>query len=211
MVKCDDTLECVKVVLFKFFTLIVAGGCGVGAVVYMTGVVKYVGARTALGALDAVNLVGCVSSTICAIFYAYLFFVARKPYRLMYFLSAALVFSLFFTGHSLGLTGPTVFECAGNWSGLANQFGAIQSEVISNVVNGSFYKNQTISGDSTISIRVGDYNAVAIGCLDTMIIFSGALIAAVFGLIAVFDVQRILLKRVRAKTYGERFSEMGIK
>jgi hypothetical protein len=37
------------------------------------------------------------------------------------------------------------------------------------------------------------------------------LILLLFQLVAIFDVQRLLLQRVRSKTYGERFYEMGIR
>jgi hypothetical protein len=176
----------------KFFSLILSILCALCTFIYLIGVIRLIGTRgaTRLQVPHFIGLCFAVGSTVA---YLVLHFIPRKAYRLMYALTALLVFSVVFVGHSMGVTAPTVDDCSGDI--LSTTRGAITD-----------IANKTQNGDPK-----GDLGQSLGDCTDETIIFSASLVLVLTQTVAIFDVQRLLLDRVRAKTYGERFVEMGIK
>jgi hypothetical protein len=103
----------------------------------------------------------------------------------------------------LGLSAPTVDDC--------DELG---------ITNATFWKAQVndlgnigyaIAAGTNVSTIIGRLGQPITNCVDNEIIFAGGFMLLIFHSVAIFDVQRMLLTRVKAKTYGERFVEMGIK
>eukprot|EP00658_Telonema_sp_P-2_P053170 TRINITY_DN41613_c0_g1_i1.p1 TRINITY_DN41613_c0_g1~~TRINITY_DN41613_c0_g1_i1.p1 ORF type:complete len:115 (+),score=26.06 TRINITY_DN41613_c0_g1_i1:84-428(+) len=70
-------------------------------------------------------------------------------------------------------------------------------------------RNQTTTSITTSLI--GSLGQSLGNCVDSEIIFAGAFMLIIFHIISLFDTQRMLVSRIKSKTYGERFVEMGIR
>ncbi len=213
--KFDECVDCLCSTVAKFCSLTVAFSMFVGWIVYMIGVIRLAAEWGNLERIVVAHFLSMFLSFITLLGYFYLFLKGQKQLHFMSFLTNLLVLSLMLVSHSIGLTAPNVLDCGGNFSYLTNSFGEVAGGVANGITNITL--NRTLSGAVNAGGGVingpprGEYDQSLLGCYDQAIILGGAIVVGFFQLCAVFDVQRVLLRRIRAKTYGERFSEMGIK
>lgn len=201
--KWDTCVDCMCSAIAKFCSLVVATSMFLGEIVYMVGVAKLVSTWGGVERIIGAHVVGMAVSLLALIGYLYLFFRGQKQQQFMSFLTILLIVSFTLIAHSVGIAAPSVIDCDNNFT-LIDSFG----EVTGNVING--FSNVTLNR-TFIKYPVNSYEGSLLGCHDQSIVLGGAIVVGFFQLVAIFDVQRVLLRRVRAKTYGDRFSEMGIK
>ncbi|EAN80763.1 hypothetical protein C3747_66g71 [Trypanosoma cruzi] len=184
-------LSVIMGILLAIFTLLYV--IGAGRVITLEHNFKHAGFAYFLGIFFSIITVIC---------YISLHFVPRKAYRLLYFISVMLVLSMFFVAHSMGLAGPVVSDC--NLLGLINY-----SDIVAKWRNmgtvGVIFNNETKTKEV-----IGKLGEPVQHCVEQELTFATALIMLILQVFALFDVQKVLLTRVRSKTYGERFVEMGI-
>lgn len=191
---CDTVLSFLR----KFFSLIIAILMALLTVLYVVGAGMVITGAKSFGKSGFAHFLGIVFSIITVIGYIILHFVPRKAYRLLYALTFILLTTMFLVGHSWGLSAPVVQDCnaAGgihvntNWSGI-----------------GSIGK---VLGDDNVNITVGSLGEPVAQCNGNALLFASAFLNSILYVIALFDIQTVLLARVKSKTYGERFVEMGI-
>ena len=194
----DDTRDRIQSFCTKFLSLIVGVLMAVGVFVYLIGVARYLAAHSGFERLEVPHFFGLAASLVSTVSYLILHCIPKKAYRLLYFVTVSLILSIVMSSHSMGVTGPTVDEC---------------DELPTNSLNflGEQLQSASRNNTQTASLRIGALGQSLGACEDQAIIFSGCTILLLFQMIAIFDVQRLLLQRVRSKTYGERFYEMGIR
>lgn len=166
----------------KFFSLLLAILIAIATLIYVIGAGIVITKEKSFGNSGFAHFLAILSSLVVAIGYIALHFVPRKAYRLLYALTFLFLLSLFLISHSLGLAAYSVTECNANHE----------------------YDNTGLS-----NITGGGIN-IQSACAGNGVLFAGAFLNILFYLVAIFDVQAVLLSRVKSKTYGERFVEMGI-
>jgi hypothetical protein len=177
----------------KFFSLIIACCLGVSNFVYLIGTLRLIFSLQRFKRLEVAHFLGlgfALSANVC---YLVLHFIPKKKYSLMHVLTGLLLLSLFFTGLSMGVTGPTVDDCNDG----------IQ-EAEHNVEDSFRDLNLT-------TVRKGALGQSLGTCRDDTVIFAASILLNFFQIVALFDVQRLLLSRIRNKSVGERFVEMGLR
>ncbi|CUE72167.1 transmembrane protein, putative [Bodo saltans] len=201
----DDVREKVGGFCSKFFSIIIAVLLDIITLIYTIGAGHLVRVTDSFTSIGFAHFLGIVSAIASAALYTLLHFVPKRAYRLLYLITFVNVLSLFLVSHSMGLTAPTVDDC--------DDLGAFSNAT-------AILANQTSSiGDITWVILHGGNATAAVGrlgqslgdCTTFALTFATALLIIILQLVALFDTQRMLLTRVRSKTYGERFVEMGIK
>lgn len=196
---CDETLECLGTFFRRFFTLIVLVSSMVSCFIYTVGVLRYIRSIGQFKRLEIPHFMALVLAVASTVIYCLLHCSPKKMYRLMYGLSVLLVLSIGMLSHSLGITAPVVDDC--------DEMSATQ--LLNSTRAGLHFGNLT--SVQTIAVNTGSLGQSLGNCVDNQVIFAGAFMLATFQILALFDVQRMLLERVRTKTYGERFVEMGIR
>ncbi|KPI84542.1 hypothetical protein ABL78_6404 [Leptomonas seymouri] len=191
---CDTALSFLR----KFFSLIIAILMAIITILYVVGAGMVVTQAKSFGKSGFAHFLGIVFSIVTVIGYVILHFVPRKAYRLLYALTFILLTTMFLVSHSWGLSAPVVQDCNingnlhinTNWSGIGS---------IGNVL-----------GEDNVNITVGSLGQPVAQCNGNALLFAAAFLNMILYIIALFDVQTVLLARVKSKTYGERFVEMGI-
>eukprot|EP00331_Platyophrya_macrostoma_P000069 CAMPEP_0176405616 /NCGR_PEP_ID=MMETSP0127-20121128/431_1 /TAXON_ID=938130 /ORGANISM="Platyophrya macrostoma, Strain WH" /LENGTH=160 /DNA_ID=CAMNT_0017784683 /DNA_START=159 /DNA_END=641 /DNA_ORIENTATION=+ len=150
------------------------------------------------------HFLGFLSAIASAVAFTVLHFLPKRAYRMLYLISGILVVSIFLVSHSMGLTAPTVDDC--DSLGLLNI-----TAILAEQANSLGTVGYVILKGGNGTVAVGRLGQVLGGCTQSVITFVTALLIIILEVIALFDTQRMLLTRVRSKTYGERFVEMGIK
>ena len=201
-----------KVVKFasRFFSLIIAALNCIASLVLIIGFFKFAVTQGTFYRTEVAHFFTAVISTASTIGFLALHLVPRKRYRVLYMLSGMLVLSIFFTAHSLGLVAPTVDDCDEkgllyNVTTLFNTTAGSAHDAVDAVTG----RNQTTTSITTSLI--GSLGQSLGNCVDSEIIFAGAFMLIIFHIISLFDTQRMLISRIKSKTYGERFVEMGIR
>ncbi|CCW71371.1 unnamed protein product [Phytomonas sp. Hart1] len=174
----------------KFLSLIIGLVLTFGVAIYVVGSSFVIFKDDNLGNVGFTHLIAILLSTGTTFIYLTLHFIPRKAYRLLYTITGLLLLSIFFCAHSLGLTVPTVSDCS----------------------NGNFQQMSVKSkgGSKDMNVVFGSIGQEIRTCSGNKMLLVGALITILMMIAAIFQVQMILLNRVRSKTYGERFVEMGI-
>lgn len=188
----------------RFFSLILAGLNCIASLVLLIGFFKFAVTQGTFYRTEVAHFFAAVISTASTVGFLALHMVPRKRYRVLYLLSGLLVLSIFLTSHSLGLVAPTVDDC--DEEGLLYNVSALintTKDTASGVVHG-------ITSGNTTS-WVGSLGQSLGNCVDSEIIFAGAFMLIIFHIMSLFDTQRMLVTRIKSKTYGERFVEMGIR
>ena len=216
--KLDQCADCLCNAIAQFCSLTVALSMFIGEIVYLVGVFKLAATWGSFERIVVAHFIAMFFSLFTLIGYFYLFLKGQKQIHFMSFLTGLLVLSFMLVSHSIGLAAPNVLDCGGNFTYLANSFGDVAGGVANDLTNISLNRTLIHNGDNNNGNNNnnngqprGEYDQSLLGCYDQAIILGGAIVVGFFQLCAVFDVQRVLLRRVRAKTYGERFTEMGIK
>ncbi|EPY36950.1 hypothetical protein STCU_00325 [Strigomonas culicis] len=163
---------------------------------YVIAAGRVVTLEKSMGHAGFAHFLAIVFSIVTAICYLILHFVPRKAYRLLYALTFLLIITMFLVSHSIGLVGPTVTDC-----------GTFSHNFTKNWTMGSI--GEIIADDNTTA-KVGSLGQTVANCSLNELTFAAGFINIVMYIIAIFDVQNVLLSRVKSKTYGERFVEMGI-
>lgn len=150
-----------------------------------------------------------IFSVVVAVGYVALHLVPRKAYRLLYALTGFFLAAAFLMGHSMGTSALTVNDCRIenhlNFSSLiASDVGQLGH--IDRVNTTSHGHNQTHNH----TVVIGTYGEPVTHCPDNVGIFVCSFFLLILYFIGLFDVQNVLFSRVKSKTYGERFVEMGI-
>ena len=202
-IEIEDFKEKLSAVLLRLFSLIVGILCGIAGLVFAIGVFREINRNNSLGNIGFANFLAFLFSSTATALYLFLHFIPRKVYRLMYLLTALFMLGIFFASHSLGLSAPMVDDC--------NNLGIADAAFWANATTNLGSIGYAIAAGSNVSTLIGRLGQPITDCVDNQIIFAGAFMLIVFQIVAVFDVQRMLLVRVKSKTYGERFVEMGIK
>ena len=200
----EDLREKVLGCCSKFFSIIIATILAIITLIYMIGAGRLIDVTDSFFSLGFAHFLAILSAVAATIGYCILHVVPRKAYRLLYLITSLLALAIFLVSHSLGLTAPTVDDC--------DELGFFNATQLINATAHSL-------GDVGYVILNGGNGTQAIGqlgqavdhCVDYGLTFASAFILIFFYVIALFDTQRLLLTRVRSKTYGERFVEMGIK
>lgn len=201
----DDIREKVGGFCSRFFSVIIAVLLDIMTLIYTIGAGHLVSTTDSFTSIGFAHFLGIISAIASAVLYTLLHFVPKRAYRLLYLITITIVLSLFLVSHSMGLTAPTVDDC--------DDLGAFSNAT-------AVLANQTSSiGEITWIILHGGNASTAVGrlgqslgdCTSFAVTFACALIVIILQLVALFDTQRMLLTRVRSKTYGERFVEMGIR
>jgi hypothetical protein len=193
----------------RFFSLIIAGLNCIASLVLIIGFFKFAVTQGTFYRTEVAHFFTAVISTASTVGFLALHLVPRKRYRVLYMLSGLLVLSIFFTAHSLGLVAPTVDDCDEkgllyNVSTLFNTTTGTAQDAVDAVTN----RNQTTSITTSL---IGSLGQSLGNCVDSEIIFAGSFMLIIFHIISLFDTQRMLVSRIKSKTYGERFVEMGIR
>jgi hypothetical protein len=191
---CDTVLSFLR----KFFSLIVAVLMAIITVLYVVGAGMVITQAKSFGKSGFAHFLSIIFSIVTVIGYIILHFVPRKAYRLLYGLTFILLATMFLVAHSWGLAAPVVQDC--------NREGNIH-----------FDKNWTgpgsigtILGKDNSTIKIGSLGEPIAQCNGNALLFAAAFLNTILYIIALFDIQTVLLARVKSKTYGERFVEMGI-
>ena len=211
--KLDQCTDCVCNAVAQFCSLTVVLSMTIGEIVYLVGVFKLAATWGSLERVVVAHFIATLLALLSLVAYFYLFLKGQKQIHFMSFLTGLLV-SFMLVSHSIGLAAPNVLDCGGNFSYLAGSFTDVAGGVANDLANISLNRtviNTPAPPSTSDSEARGEYDQSLVGCYDQAIILGGAIVVGFFQLCAVFDVQRVLLRRVRAKTYGERFTEMGIK
>lgn len=184
----------------------------IAAFVYAVGVLRYIHYLDRFERLEIAHFLGLGGGVTSCVAYLILHFIPKKHYRLLYFLTAVIIFSVIFVGHSMGVTGPTVDDCNSDVDTTARNLGRGAGTVVGSIpLNGaSAAPTETSQAPQPNGPALGNLGQRLDDCGDQTIIFAGAVMLEFFFFLAMFDVQRLLLLRVKAKTYGERIVEMGI-
>ncbi|CCW63571.1 unnamed protein product [Phytomonas sp. EM1] len=185
--------ECIeRIIAFsrKFLSLFIAIILAIAVAIYVVGSSVVISKDKSFGNIGFSHFLGILLTATTTLTYITLHFLPRKAYRLLYAITLLLLFSILFCAHSLGLTAPTVTDCG------KDEF----MQIIANLTE----------TQRNVSIEVGSLGQEINTCSGNDVLFAGSLIAVIMMVAAIFDVQMVLLHRVRSKTYGERFVEMGI-
>jgi hypothetical protein len=210
--RLEVVVDCLCSAVTRFCSLTVACSMFVGVIVYMVGVMKLLGSWGSMERIVLAHFIAMMFAIVALVGYVWLFLKGQRQVQFMTVLTGILIIAFTLVGHSIGIAVPTVADCGGNFSviNVAQTVGEVAGGVAGGIANGisNISHNRTING---FTHPRGSYSQSLVGCHDQSIVLGGALVTAIFELVAIFDVQRVLLRRVRAKTYGERFTEMGIK
>ena len=190
---------CVKFVV-KFFSLIIAIAACFSTFIYAIGIFRYISAVQRFKRDEVAHFFGLGCAVLSSAMDLALHTMPHKAQpQSLTILTIIMIVASGMVGHSLGLAAPTVDDCDETnrqnfFNGTIQTVGQISHEVI------------TSPGVTTGSLGQSLGN-----CRDMQLIFAGCFMFLFFQSIALFDIQRIILKRVRSKTYGDRFVEMGIR
>lgn len=191
---CDTVLSFMR----KFFSLFIAILIAIITVLYVVGAGIVITGAKSFGKSGFAHFLGIIFAIVTVIGYIILHFVPRKAYRLLYALTCTLLVTMFLVAHSWGLSAPVVQDCNNNG-------------------NIHFDKNWTgiggigvILGDDSKNYTIGSLGEPVAQCSGNALLFAAAFLNMILYIVALFDVQTVLLARVKSKTYGERFVEMGI-
>ncbi|KAH9598476.1 hypothetical protein LSM04_009727 [Trypanosoma melophagium] len=198
-------LQCMHTIcsfLRKFLSLIIGAIMAFCTLLFVIGAGRVITLERSISHSGFAHLLAIFTSIITVIFYIALHFVPRKAYRLLYFISVMLVLTMFFVAHSLGLAAPIVDDC--NALGLIN-YSAIVEKWNDLGSVGVIFNNHTNKTEA-----IGKLGENVRYCVEEELTFASALLLLILYIFALFDVQKVLLTRVKSKTYGERFVEMGI-
>ncbi|RNF18201.1 uncharacterized protein Tco025E_04586 [Trypanosoma conorhini] len=198
-------LECMSAVLSflrKFLSLILGVLLAIFTLLYVIGTGRVITLEQNFAHAGFAHFLGIIFSIVTVICYISLHFVPRKAYRLLYFISVMLVITMFLVAHSLGLSAPVMSDC--NELGLLN-YSEIVGKWKKMGTMGVIFNNATNSKEV-----IGKLGEPVRNCVPQELTFASALLMLILQVIALFDVQKVLLTRVKSKTYGERFVEMGI-
>ncbi|KPA76028.1 hypothetical protein ABB37_08170 [Leptomonas pyrrhocoris] len=191
---CDTVLSFLR----KFFSLIIAILMAVITVLYVVGVGIVVTGAKSFGKSGFAHFLGILFAIVTVIGYIILHFVPRKAYRLLYALTFILLTTMFLVAHSWGLAAPVVQDCQRN------------GNLHINTTWGGIGSIGTVLGEDNVTITIGSLGEPIAQCNGNAILFAAAFLNMILYVIALFDIQTVLLARVKSKTYGERFVEMGI-
>lgn len=150
-----------------------------------------------------------IFSVVVALGYIALHLVPRKAYRLLYALTGFFLVSSFLMAHSMGVSALTVNDCRleGNFN--LTEIATSEMEDLGHFerVNVTDGKGK---GGHNKTVIIGTYGEPVSFCADNVGVFVCSFLLLILYVIGLFDVQNVLLNRVKSKTYGERFVEMGI-
>lgn len=191
---CDTVLSFLR----KFFSLIIAILMALITVLYVVGAGIVITGAKSFGRSGFAHFLGIVFAIVTVIGYIILHFVPRKAYRLLYALTFILLTTMFLVAHSWGLSAPTVQDC--------NTAGALHV----NTTWGGMGSIGSWLGDNDVNVTIGTLGQPLGQCSGNALLFAAAFLNMILYVIALFDIQTVLLARVKSKTYGERFVEMGI-
>jgi hypothetical protein len=201
----DDVREKVGGFCSKFFSIIIAVLLDIMTLIYTIGAGHLVDTTDSFTSIGFAHFLGILSAIAAAAMYTLLHFVPKRAYRLLYLITVVNVLSLFLVSHSMGLTAPTVDDC--------DEMGFFKNatEVLANQTSTIGSISWAIIHGGNATVAIGRLGQTLGDCTTFALTFVTALIIIILQLVALFDTQRMLLTRVRSKTYGERFVEMGIK
>lgn len=189
----------------KFFSIIIAVLMAFFTFVYLVAASHLISETKSFGKSGFAYFLAIIVSIVAVVGYIVLHVVPRKAYRLLYALTGLFLLSGFFISHSMGLSAPTVNDCriSGHghhnftWSNVSADMGEIQ------------WVKQNHSSRTEV-VTIGSLGQEVSHCGDHVAIFVATFLLLILYIIGIFDVQKVLLTRVKSKTYGERFVEMGI-
>eukprot|EP00796_Vickermania_ingenoplastis_P009535 gene9535-6692_t len=190
--------------LRKFFSLIIGVMMAILTLVYLIAAAHYINVQKNFGKLGFAYFLAILSALVTVVGYIVLHVVPRKAYRLLYALTGLFLLSGFLLGQAMGLSGPTVNDC--RLLGSLDLKDAITSSMWEFGKVGWVVNNSTAAGATAI----GSLGQPVTNCSDHVVIFVSSFLLLILYVIGLFDVQKVLLTRVKSKTYGERFVEMGI-
>lgn len=189
--------------LRKFFSVIIGVLIAIFTLMFLISAASLINKQKSFSKSGFAYFLAILISIATAISYIVLHLVPRKAYRLMYALTGMLLLAFFFMGHSLGFAGPTVTDC--------HRRGELS---VYHLTDSSHYYNDLhdllTNNVSYENVTLGYLGQRVEYCSTHGVVFVAALLLMILYFIAIFDVQKVLLTRVRSKTYGERFVEMGI-
>ncbi|KAG5485010.1 hypothetical protein LSCM1_07090 [Leishmania martiniquensis] len=191
---CDTFLGFLR----KFFSLILAISMAFMTLLYVIGAGVVTTQAKSFSKSGFAHFLGIFLSIASVIGYLILHFVPRKAYRLLYGVTFLMLTTVFLVAHSMGLAAPVVADCnaagslhfTGNYTGIGS---------IGSILN-----------DDNQNVTIGRLGEPVAQCKSNALLFAAAFINMFIYVVALFDVQTVLLARVKSKTYGERFVEMGI-
>ncbi|GET86559.1 hypothetical protein, conserved [Leishmania tarentolae] len=191
---CDTILAFLR----KFFSLILAMAMAFFTLLYVIGAGMTTTHAKSFSKSGFAHFLGVVFAIVSVIGYLILHFVPRKAYRLLYAITFLMLTTMFLVAHSMGLAAPVVADCnaAGSLNFMSNYTGI-----------GSI---GSILDDNNENVTIGRLGEPVAQCKSNALLFAASFINMFLYMIALFDVQTVLLARVKSKTYGERFVEMGI-
>lgn len=191
---CDKVMHFIR----KFFSIVVALTMSLLTLLYIIGAGRVVTIDRSFGHAGFAHFLAILSAIVTALGYVALHFVPRKAYRLLYALTFMFILSIFLVSHSIGLSAPVVTDC--------NRFGMLKNlKSISNITDFGHMTNVTDQ-----NVIIGSLGERVHICIENALMFATGFINVVLYVVGIFDVQSVLLSRVKSKTYGERFVEMGI-
>lgn len=189
--------------LRKFSSLILALIMAVITLLYVIGAGRVITLTHSMGKSGFAHFLGIIFAIITVIGYIALHFVPRKAYRLLYALTCLFILTMFLVAHSLGLSAPVVTDC--------NKLKMIDYRNLANISSlDDLGKIIAAKDDDNSTVVIGTLGQRVYNCMENELLFAAAFINLILYVIALFDVQMVLLSRVKSKTYGERFVEMGI-
>lgn len=195
---CASVCDAILTFLRKFFSLILALAMAFFTMLYVIGAGVVTTQAKSFSKSGFAHFLGIVFSIVSVIGYLILHFVPRKAYRLLYAITFLMLTTMFLVAHSMGLAAPVVADCnaAGslNFTGNYTGIGSIGS----------------ILDDNNENVTIGRLGEPVAQCKSNALLFAASFVNMFLYVIALFDVQTVLLARVKSKTYGERFVEMGI-
>lgn len=195
--------DSLKTWFLRFLTLIIAICMVIFTSIYLISMATLVSRKKNFSKDGFAYFLALIVTIAGVAGYFVLHVVPRKAYRLLYALTVLFLLAGFLIGHALGLAGPTVNDC--------QRLGEFNIENVTETV-GKIGDVIWVKSNSTDSgaIGIGSLGQELSYCGNHLTIFVSSFFLLILFFIGILDVQRVLLIRVKSKTYGERFVEMGI-
>lgn len=190
--------------LSRFFSLIIAVLNLISSLIMIIGCIKFLSTQGTFYRTEVAHFIATVVATAASCGYLSLHFLPKKRYRVLYGLGGLLVVSIFLSAHSFGLVAPTVDDCDEKGLLLGQELLNQTFRDVQDAQSSFTWNNVTNSIHGRLGQSLGN-------CVDSEIIFAGTFMQVIFHIVSAFDVQRMLAARIKSKTYGERFVEMGIR
>lgn len=196
-------------VVRKFFSIVFAIVMIILTIAFLAVSAKLMHLQKSFTTIGFAYFLTIIFSVVVTLGYVALHLVPRKAYRLLYALTGFFLVTSFLMAHSMGVSALTVNDCR-----LEDSFNFTEIVTLDAEKLGKFERVNASNGEHNGTHNktevIGTYGEPVSFCPENVGVFVCSFLLLILYVIGLFDVQSVLLSRVKSKTYGERFVEMGI-